>query len=97
MNEQEKKIQELENQRRAIVEEMNLEMYRKESFLDGCKRTLLTIQTDEDQQKKIEERVEEVESLISKGALETRKKYEEQLKPIISDLVGCYLSIGRGE
>ena len=97
MDEQEKKIQKLENKRRAIIEKMNLELHGKISFLDGCKQTLLSIQTDDDQQEKIKERVAEVESLINKEVFETKKRYEIQLRPVISDLVGCYLSIGKKE
>ena len=97
MDEQEKKIQKLENRRRAIIEEMDLELHGKTSFLEGCKQALLSIQTDESQQKKVNERVAEVESLIGRKVLETRRKYELQLKPVISDLVGCYLSIGKKE
>jgi len=97
MDDQEKKIQTLENKRRAIIEKMDLELHGKISFLDGCKQTLLSIQTDEDQQDKVKERVADVETLINKEVFETRKRYEIQLKPIISDLVGCYLSIGRKE
>ena len=97
MDGQERKIQKLENERRAIIERMDLELHGKISFLDGCKQTLLSIRTDEDQQDKIKNRVADVETLINKEVFETRKRYEIQLKPIVSDLVGCYLSIGKEE
>ena len=94
MNQQEKKIQTLENERRAIVEEMETEMQQKRFFFDGCKQTLLSIETDESQRKMVQERIMQLEGLLSSQLSEIKEKFETKLKPVLTELVGCYLSSG---
>jgi hypothetical protein len=91
MNEKEKKIKKLEDERRALVYEREFILSQKLHFLHGSRQTLLSIEADDTQKDKITRRIEQIESHTEGEMNEIRDAYRSRLKPVETELVSLYL------
>ena len=90
-NKKEAEIRKLENERRAVIYEMELALRDRVGFLEGCRQTLLTIQTDSDQQGKIEQRVMETEARINEEVDRMKESYGPRIRSLQTKLMTLYL------
>ena len=88
---EESKIKKLEDQRRSLVYEMEFALNEKANFFEGCKQTLLSIQTDDTQNVKIVQRINELQSQVYREMYEIKKGYGKRLKSIQVELMALYL------
>jgi hypothetical protein len=88
---EELKIKKLEDERRSLVYEMEFALTEKENFFEGCRQTLLSIQTDDGQRDKISERINSIQVHVQGEMSVIKKSYGERLKSIQTELMALYL------